>query len=89
MAIKILNENLSEENLYIIMQEVAAIRKIKPHANIQTYLGSGYETYHKQDKSKSRMVYYFVLELAQNGILFDYLTESGAFSERIAKNYFI
>lgn len=71
------------------MQEVAAIRKIKPHNNIQTYLGNGYEMYHKKDKSKSRMIYFFVLELADNGILFDYLTESGAFSERIARFYFI
>ena len=35
------------------------------------------------------MVYYFALELAESGILFDYLSESGAFSEQIARNYFI
>lgn len=89
VAVKILNKDLSDDNLEIIMQEVAAIRQIKPHDSIQTYLGSGHELYQKKDKSKSRMVYYFVLELAENGILFDYLVQSGAFSEKLARFYFI
>ena len=35
------------------------------------------------------MVYFFVLELAEAGVLFDYLTESGPFCEDIARQFFI
>lgn len=57
------------------------------HKHIIELLDEGWDKYIKKDGS-SKEVYYIVLENAKGGELFDYIQESGAFSEDEARYYF-
>jgi len=71
----------------VIEAEVASMKEMKKHLNIIELIEHGEGTYTK-DNGKSKQVYYLVLEIASGGELFDYISETGNFNERIARFYF-
>jgi len=68
------------------MQEVKIMEKLD-HVNIIKQLEHGQEVYESKSGSKKK-VNYIVLELAQGGELFDFVSMSGKFDEPIARYYF-
>jgi len=57
------------------------------HKNIVNYIDYGQEKYNKPKGSKT--VDYIAIELAEKGELFDFISNSGAFSEELARYFFI
>lgn len=55
--------------------------------NVIEQIEFGKDTY-KKHSGKTREVLYIVLELAKGGCLFDFISSTGAFSEKIARYYF-
>lgn len=83
-AIKLLHDN--EEFLSLIKAEVETLKKLS-HPNIVNLIEEGngvMSNSKKQDKS----VDYIVLELVNGGDLFDFVCNSGRFSEEVARYYF-
>lgn len=71
----------------VIKAEVDVMKEMKKHLNIIELIEHGEGTYTKSN-GKTRTVYYLVLEIANGGELFDYISEIGPFEERIARFYF-
>ena len=76
---------MSQNDKKMITDEVEALRAISGHKNVLTMFEVGHSTYEKQNKS--REVDYIVLEICSGGELFDFVAESGAFDERVARYY--
>lgn len=86
VAVKILNGDMSENDKKMITDEVEALQAFK-HKNVLTMFEVGHSMYEKKNKSKSREVDYIVLEICSGGELFDFVAESGPFSEPVARFY--
>jgi serine/threonine protein kinase len=71
----------------MIEAEVKALSNLADHDNVLRMFESGRKMYEKKDKSKSREVSYIVLEICAGGELFDFVAESGPFSEDMARYY--
>ena len=89
MAIKIFNSDIGEE----IQQEVAALFMLKGFPNIVQVIAADDGNYVKPMLGRpgqldTRPVNYIVLQLAERGELYNTLSESGPFSEPIARNFF-
>ena len=82
VAIKIMHQGM--ENL--IENEISYIRELK-HKHVIEMVDEGWATYEKKNGS-SKQVYFIVLENAKGGEIFDYINESGPFSEAEARYYF-
>ena len=88
VAIKIINNNMDEQLKKLVLTEVNAMSKFK-HPNVLDQIETGTAKYEKLAKpNKSRMVDYIVLELAKGGEVFDFIANSGKFSERVARYFF-
>lgn len=89
VALKIMDKNPEHEEAMInlVSNEVEVMSSINhPHiVNLVNY--SFYDSLIKPN-GDSKEVYYLALELAAGGELFDFLAESGAFSEEVARFYF-
>jgi len=85
VAIKILSDDISGNDKKMITDEVEALRAICGHKNVLSMYEVGHSTYEKANKKKSREVDYIVLELCKGGELFDFVAESGPFSEPVAR----
>ena len=70
----------------VIQAEVDAMKELK-HLNIVEMISHGQAEYIKAN-GKKKTVYHIVLEIADGGELFDYISECGKFSERVARFYF-
>ena len=81
-----MNSNLDENTIKLVQTEVAAMSSFE-HQNVLRYIFSGPGEYVK-DNGKKREVNYLVLEIAEGGELFDYIAETGAFTEREARYFF-
>jgi len=88
VAVKILNDSISEDPKMkeLLMAEVKAMSALK-HGHIVNQVEYDKGVYVK-DSGKKRDITYIVLELALGGELFDFISESGAFSEPFARYYF-
>ena len=70
----------------LIMVEVQAMQKLK-HKNIIEQIEVGTAPYEKGDGT-SKVVSYIVMENAQGGELFDFIANSGQFTEAEARYFF-
>ena len=86
VAIKVMHQNMSEQDKKLVMTEVEALQGLK-HQNIIQQIETGTAEY-KKTSGKTRTVSYIVLELALGGELFDFVAISGRFEETIARYYF-
>jgi BR serine/threonine kinase len=86
VAIKIMHQNMSEQDKKLVMTEVQALQGLK-HDNIIMQVETGTGEY-KKLSGKKKTVSYIVLELALGGELFDFVAISGRFEEPIARYYF-
>jgi serine/threonine protein kinase len=86
VAVKIMNKSLDEETRKLVMTEVDALSKLVGHPNILEIVEHGDALY--ESKGRSKNVSYIALELAQGGELFDFIANSGAFNENLARYYF-
>jgi len=69
----------------LIAAEVDVLRKLH-HEHIVNFIEMGKDTL--KNEKKAKVVDYIVLELAQGGELFDFVANSGRFSEKVARTYF-
>lgn len=86
VAVKIMNKSLDEETKNLVMTEVDALSKLKGHPNILEIIEHGADDY--ESKGRSKPVSYIAVEIAQGGELFDFIANSGAFDESIARYFF-
>ena len=88
-ALKVMNSELDESSLeYMVNNELSVLAKCS-HSNMVNLVDykSGATLTHKDGRKDS--VFYIALELANGGELFDYLAQTGAFTEDIARYYFL
>lgn len=85
VAVKIMNDDLDEEDLELVMNEVEAIQSID-HPNVIKILECGEDDYVKP-KGTSR-VNYIIVQHAAGGELFDFIADTGRFPEPLARYYF-
>ena len=81
-----MNSNLDAKTIELVRTEVEAMSKFD-HENVLKYIHSGTGEYLKNDGRK-KVVNYLVLEIAEGGEIFDFVAETGAFSEREARYFF-
>lgn len=89
-AVKILkkgNPNLDSKFLELVMTEVQTMSQLN-HPNIVNLIEYGQDGVIKRSNGTTESVIYIVLELAPGGELFDYVAQTGRFSEPIARAYF-
>jgi len=70
----------------LVITEVAAMKELK-HEHVVEQIEVGEAKYIKENGTE-KDVSYIVLELAQGGELFDFIANSGPFSEKVARFYF-
>lgn len=91
VAIKIILNSVDEKLEEIFMNEVSAMDILK-HKNVINYIeyGTG-EIVKSEDKivKKVKKVNFIVLELAQEGEMFDVISQTGSFNESMARYFFI
>ena len=86
VAIKIMNSDLDQKLKELIMVEVQAMSKLK-HQNVVEQIEFNTSLYEKTN-GNNKMVSYIVLENAQGGELFDFIANSGSFTEAEARYFF-
>lgn len=86
VAVKIMNDSMSPEMKKLVLTEVNAMKNLD-HTHVIKQIETGSAEY-KKKKGDSKQVSYIVLELAQGGELFDYIANTGAFSEPVARYFF-
>lgn len=88
VALKIMKrKNISEAFIELINNEAQIQSQLK-HPNIIELRDYSDTAVEKRPSGKSREVYYLALEIARGGELFDYIAQTGAFSEPVARYYF-
>ena len=85
VAVKIMNDDMGQEEKALLKNEVEIMCALN-HQNVVNYLEWGQDDYKKSKGSK--VVDYIALELAGKGELFDFISNSGPFSEPVARYYF-
>lgn len=78
----------NEENIFSLVSNEVEIMSSISHPNIINLINYSFTDSLVKPNGDSKDVYYLVLELATNGEMFDFLAETGAFSEEIARYYF-
>ena len=87
VALKILKHNLGLKASKAIMAEKDSLTKLSHPNIIKIFDVQENAELIRRDKSK-RSVNFMALELAENGELFEYVSTTGPFSERVARFYF-
>ena len=88
VAIKIMKrKNMSTEFADLINNEAEIHAKLK-HNNIIELFDFNDQAVEKWKSGKEKEVYFLALELARGGELFDYIAQTGTFSEPVARYYF-
>ena len=81
-----MNDDLTEEVKNLMLNEVAAMQELKgQNENLVDIIAHGTADYVKS--GKTRKVDYIALEIAEKGILFDYVVVE-AFDEPLARYYY-
>ena len=89
-AIKILKKADSERDrriLELVITEVQTMSQLN-HSNMVNLIEYNREGIQTKADGRTKTVFYIVLELASGGELFDYVAQTGAFSEPVARYYF-
>ena len=86
VAIKIINDNTDDSLMKLIHDEIEAMSKIE-HTNVIKQIDYGEADYVKEC-GKIKKVSYIVLEFANGGELFDFVSISGKFDEPLARYFF-
>lgn len=81
-----MNDDMGAEEKALLNNEISIMSKLN-HQNIVKYLEFGHDNYVKPNK-KARQVSFIALELAEGGELFDFVANTGRFSEAVARYYF-
>ena len=80
-----MNEDIGETEKSMLYNEIHSMQNLN-HANIVKYLECGQKEYIKP--SGKRTVSFIALELAEAGELFDFISNTGRFSEKVTRHYF-
>lgn len=87
-ALKIMRRKPADEIVnQIYLDEVEMMKKMS-HQNIIQILDFSDEAVYTLPNGRSMPVYYIALELASGGELFDFIAETGRFSEPVARYFF-
>ena len=89
-AIKVMKKADTEEDkriLALVETEVQTMSKLK-HGNIVNLIEYNKEGVLEKEDGRTKTVFYIVLELASGGELFDFVAQTGAFKENVARYYF-
>ena len=89
VALKIMKRGpaVSDSFLNLVENEIKMMEKLD-HPNLVKLVDySDSDSYMKEDGSK-KDVFYMALELCSGGELFDFIAQTGAFSEPVARYYF-
>jgi serine/threonine protein kinase len=86
VAVKIINDNMDANLKKLVMTEVEAMAKLT-NLHVISQIEYGNDIY-KKASGVEKAVDYIILELALGGELFDFVANSGKFSESIARYYF-
>ena len=81
------NPDHEDAMLSIVSNEVDVMSSIS-HPNIINLLSYSYTDSLVKPNGETKDIFYLALELATNGELFDFVAETGAFSEEFARYYF-
>lgn len=88
VALKIMKrKNISSAFIDLINNEAEIHSKLK-HPNIVELVDYDGTAVEKRASGKEREVYILALELARGGELFDYIAQTGTFSEPVARYFF-
>lgn len=87
-ALKIIAKNPNQPELESMIENEVNVMKELSHQNIIQLLDYSYNDVYTNDHGRSFEVYTLALELAPNGELFDYIAETGSFSEEVTRHYF-
>lgn len=88
-ALKIMDKNPEHEEAMneLVLNEISIMNLIT-HPNIVNLLNYSMSDLLIKPNGESKDVYYLSLELAPGGELFDFLAETGSFSEELTRYYF-
>ena len=79
---------MDEAMLKLVKNEIEVMKELD-HQNIVKLLDYEYEAeYRRPKQTKGVKVFYIALELVGGGELFDFIAETGRFSEEVARYYF-
>lgn len=77
-----------EEAMLSIVSNEVDIMSILNHPNIINLLNYSFTDSLIKPNGETKDIFYLALELAPNGELFDFIAQTGAFSEEFARYYF-
>ena len=80
-------KNITDAFIELINNEAELHSKLK-HQNIIELVDFNDKAVEERPSGKAREVYYLALELAKGGELFDYIAQTGPFSEPVARYFF-
>ena len=88
-ALKIMKNPGSMESsmMKLVMNEIEVMKELD-HPNIVKLLDSSYDAEYKRPNGSKLKVFYLALELVSGGELFDFIAETGRFTEDVARYYF-
>lgn len=88
-ALKVMDKNPDhEEAMHSLVSNEVEIMSSISHPNIVNLIQYSYNEVLVKPNGDSKEVFYLALELASGGELFDFLAETGAFTEELARYYF-
>lgn len=87
VALKLMNDIQDKEIHQLLVTEIEMCSKLQ-HENVIRQYEYGSADYIRADGSVKRKCEFIVLEIAKGGELFDYVANSGPFSEDEARFYF-
>ena len=88
-AVKIIkNSSNMDSNLKAILNEAQILQQLDHPNIIKIYELSDQGHKIKKDGTEKKGILYAVLELATNGEIFEYLSNTGRFSEQVTRYYF-
>lgn len=71
----------------LVMNEVVVMKELS-HPNIVNLIDFSFDAEYKRPNGSKVKVFYLALELVSGGELFDFIAETGNFSEEVARYYF-
>lgn len=81
-----INENLQKQ-INLMNNEIKYMRKLD-HENIIRLKGHGHDQTLKQEGKTDEKVHFMALEPCMGGELFDFIAESGRFSDKVCRYFF-
>jgi serine/threonine protein kinase len=81
------NNKISDNSLALLKTEYEATKDFC-HENIVRYMTFNDSTYEIKENGHKKKVAYLAMEAVKGGELFDYIANSGAFSDKFSRHYF-